>query len=167
MRTIDAQTFRNDDRYRRRVIDVRSPAEYRTCHVPGSENLPLDSVQAGHLPTLANGEILTVLCETGKRSGMACELLTAKLSGEVVTIEGGIRALAEAGVELRSESGVWSLERQVRVVAGALVFAGSLLSLWVPSFLVVPLFVGAGLVFAGVTDTCGMGMLLARMPWNR
>ena len=116
---------------------------------------------------LKEGEVLTVLCETGKRSGMACELLAAALPGEVATIEGGIRALAEAGVELRSEGRVWSLERQVRAVAGALVFVGSLLSLWVPGFLAVPLFVGAGLVFAGVTDTCGMAMLLARMPWNR
>ncbi len=167
MKTIDAQAFRNDDRYRRRVIDVRSPAEYRARHVPGSENLPLDKVQAGQLPVLKEGEVLTVLCETGKRSGMACELLAAKLLGEVATIEGGIRALAEAGVELRSEGGVWSLERQVRAVAGTLVFVGSLLSLWMPGFLAVPLFVGAGLVFAGVTDTCGMAMLLARMPWNR
>lgn len=167
MKTIDAQTFRDNDRYRRRVIDVRSPAEYRARHVPGSENLPLDTLQAGSLPAPGDGETLTLLCETGRRSGMACELLATRLPGEVVTIEGGIGALAEAGVGLRSEGGVWSLERQARVVAGALVFTGSLLSLWTPGFLIVPLLVGAGLVFAGVTDTCGMAMLLARMPWNR
>ncbi|MBK8103774.1 MAG: rhodanese-like domain-containing protein [Cellvibrionales bacterium] len=167
MKVIDAKTFQQDQRYRHRIIDVRSPAEFRANHVPGSENLPLDKVQAGILPTLNDGEVITLLCQSGKRSSAACELLTAKLGGNVVTIEGGIVALAQEGVVLEGSGRAWSLERQVRLVAGTLVFLGSLLSLLQPYFLAVPLFVGAGLMFAGITDTCGMAMLLARMPWNR
>lgn len=167
MKVIDAKTFLQEERYRRRVIDVRSPAEFRANHLPSSENLPLDKVQAGILPTLNEGEVITLLCQSGKRSSAACELLTAKLGGNVVTIEGGIVALAQQGVVLEGSGRAWSLERQVRLVAGTLVFLGSLLSLLQPYFLAVPLFVGAGLMFAGITDTCGMAMLLARMPWNR
>jgi hypothetical protein len=89
------------------------------------------------------------------------------LGDKVVTIDGGIIALAQEGVVLEGSGSAWSLERQVRLVAGALVFLGSFLSLLQPYFLAVPLFVGAGLMFAGITDTCGMAMLLARMPWNR
>jgi rhodanese-related sulfurtransferase len=84
-------------------------------------------------------------------------------------VEGGTSSWVEAGLPVERQSGnCISLERQVRIAAGTLVLAGTLLGLFWNRFLLgLPLFVGGGLVFAGITDTCGMGMLLARMPWNR
>jgi rhodanese-related sulfurtransferase len=85
----------------------------------------------------------------------------------VVNIAGGILACIEAGVPVVRGSKAMSLERQVRIAAGSLVLLSLVLSLVHPAFLGLAAFVGAGLVFAGITDTCGMGMLLARMPWNQ
>lgn len=85
-----------------------------------------------------------------------------------MSVEGGTLAWEGAGLPVVRGRRVISLERQVRIAAGALVVAGVLLGWLVhPAFLGLSAFVGAGLVFAGVTDTCGMGLLLARMPWNR
>ena len=60
------------------------------------------------------------------------------------------------------------MQRQVQIAAGGLAFSGTLLGLPLsPWFFVVPAFVGAGLVFAGLTGFCGMARLLRRAPWNR
>ena len=92
-----------------------------------------------------------------------------KLDGHprIVVVEGGTEAWVDSGLPVVRGKKAVSLERQVRIAAGALVLIGSILTLVNSYFLVLPAFVGAGLVFAGVTDTCGMGMLLAKMPWNQ
>jgi hypothetical protein len=82
-------------------------------------------------------------------------------------VEGGTLACVEAGVPVVRGRKAISLERQVRIAAGSLVLLGAGLSFVHPAFVGIAAFVGAGLVFAGVTDTCGMGMLIARMPWNQ
>ena len=85
-----------------------------------------------------------------------------------VVVEGGLQAWMDAGLPVIRGKNVMSLERQVRIAAGTLVFVGTILSVGLsPWWLILPGFVGAGLVFAGLTDTCGMGMLIAKMPWNR
>ncbi|MBO0696981.1 MAG: DUF2892 domain-containing protein, partial [Zavarzinella sp.] len=87
---------------------------------------------------------------------------------DVMNVEGGTAAWAAAGLPVVRGRKAVSLERQVRIAAGLLVVLGAVLGWLVhPAFVGLSAFVGAGLVFAGVTDTCGMGMLLARMPWNR
>ena len=153
------------------LIDVRMPAEFRALHVEFAHNCPLDQLDPKALMQLhsdATDEPLYLICQAGKRSQMACEeLLQAGLTN-VVSVEGGTQACEQAGFPMVRGKRTIGLERQVRIAAGSLVLIGILLGWLVhPVFFSLVVFVGAGLVFAGITDTCGMGLLLARMPWNR
>ena len=113
-------------------------------------------------------EPLYVICRSGIRGGQACEKLMKAGFLNAVNIEGGTLACVEAGLPVKRGKKVISLERQVRIAAGALVLLGAVLGWFVdPVFIGLSAFVGAGLVFAGISDTCGMGMILARMPWNQ
>jgi len=152
------------------LIDVRTPAEFRAVHVRGTRLEPLGALDAEHVragrPADAQGPCY-ILCKSGGRARKAADQLAGQ-GMDVAVVEGGIDACVAAGLPCERGQAVMSPERQVRIAAGALVFAGTLAGALVwPWFLVVPGFVGAGLVFAGVTDFCGMGLLLARMPWNR
>ncbi|HUG90784.1 MAG TPA: rhodanese-like domain-containing protein [Planctomycetaceae bacterium] len=151
------------------LIDVRTPAEFGEVHVDFARNVPLDALDPASFPHNGNGhEPLYVICRTGNRAAKACEKLAAAGRPNVVNVEGGTQAWADAGLPVVRGRKAMSLERQVRIAAGTLVLIGVLLGWFVhPWFLALSAFVGAGLVFAGVTDTCGMAMLLARMPWNR
>jgi rhodanese-related sulfurtransferase len=150
------------------VIDVRAGVEYEGEHVPGSRLVPLDrleqridDVRAAPVPRL-------LLCRSGGRAELARETLAALHVGGLTVVEGGIEAYARAGGELEKGRAVMSIERQVRVGAGVLVLIGLALGAFVhPAFLLLAAFIGAGQVFAGLTDWCGMGLLLARAPWNR
>lgn len=152
------------------LLDVRTPVEFREVHVPFARNVPLDRLDpaavAGQRPAPA-GEPLYVICKSGGRGQKACEkLLAAGVSA--VNVEGGTQAWADAGLPVVRGKKSISLERQVRIAAGSLVLLGAVLAWLVhPGFIGLSAFVGAGLLFAGLTNTCGMGMLLARMPWNR
>lgn len=109
-----------------------------------------------------------VICNSGNRSGKACEKFLAGGFDEVVNVEGGTKAWDEAGLPVKRGKKAVSLERQVRIAAGSLVLVGVILGFTVhPGFFGLSGFVGAGLLFAGITDTCAMGMLIAKMPWNR
>lgn len=152
-----------------RLIDVRTPGEYRAEAVIGAELHPLDVLDAQTF-TESHGadKPLYVLCQSGKRAQMAADKLSAAGLQNVLVVEGGTNAAKEAGVPTQSGKGTISIERQVRIAAGALVAIGSVAGLTVHAgFFAVPIFVGCGLVFAGVTDTCGMGMMLSKMPWNK
>jgi rhodanese-related sulfurtransferase len=148
-----------------RLIDVRTPIEFREVHVAGAINVPLDQLTPAQFAG-AEGEIYTI-CRSGARGGKACDQLSAAGIADVVNVEGGTLACVEAGLTVIRGAGVISLERQVRIAAGSLVVVGVLLGVLVhPYWLALSGFVGAGLVFAGVTNTCGMGLMLAKMPWN-
>jgi rhodanese-related sulfurtransferase len=153
------------------LIDVRTPVEYREVHVAFARNVPLDRLDPAAVQqqrTAPPGEPLYVICRSGSRGRQACEELVAAGCPNVVNVEGGTLAWAEAGLPVVRGKRAMSLERQVRIAAGSLVLLGTALGWLVhPAFTALSAFVGAGLVFAGVTDTCGMGRLLARMPWNR
>ncbi|MGJ8651886.1 MAG: rhodanese-like domain-containing protein [Opitutaceae bacterium] len=151
------------------VIDVRTPAEFNSVHVEGAELLPLDSFDAALLCEKHGHETpVYILCQSGKRATMAAQKLTTAGHQAVHVVEGGTVSAIEAGVAVIRGKGSISIERQVRIAAGTLVFTGTLLGLYVHGgFFGIPAFVGAGLVFAGITDTCGMGMMLAKMPWNQ
>lgn len=151
------------------VIDVRTPAEYDEVHAALARLTPLDSLNPEAIHRDRNPEEpLYVFCKSGNRARMACEKFVKAGFPNVVVVDGGVTAWAEAGLPVvRGERKVISLERQVRIAAGALVVLGVALGLTVHiAFVGLAAFVGAGLVFAGVTDTCGMAMVLAKMPWN-
>ncbi len=152
------------------LIDVRTPAEYRTMHVSAARHLPLGTLDASALKDDHNSNSdrpLYIVCQSGVRSRKACEALL-QAGVNAVNVEGGTPACEKVGIEVTRGKQVMSLERQVRIGAGALVAIGTLLGVLVsPWFLVVPGFVGCGLIFAGVTDFCGMGLVLAKMPWNK
>jgi rhodanese-related sulfurtransferase len=153
------------------LIDVRTPAEYREAHVEFARNVPLDQLRPKVFMQELQGSRdrpLYIVCRSGSRGRQACEKFLKAGFGNVINVEGGTVACEEAGLAIIRGKGSISLERQVRIAAGSLVLGGILLAWLVhPAFIGLSAFVGAGLVFSGVTDTCGMGMLLARMPWNR
>jgi rhodanese-related sulfurtransferase len=153
------------------LLDVRTPVEFAEVHVPQARSIPLDELNPKEL---AAGEIrkdqpVYLLCRSGQRATKAAEKFVKEGFSLPVVVEGGTLAWLDANLPVtRGTAKVISLERQVRIVAGALVFIGVVLGWLVhPGFLGLSAFVGAGLVFAGITDFCGMGLLLARMPWNK
>jgi rhodanese-related sulfurtransferase len=154
-----------------RLLDVRTPAEFREVHVPFAQNVPLDSLDPVAVRRSQGGEGDTpvyVICQSGGRGSNACAKLIAAGLAEAANVEGGTAAWLEAGLPVVRGQKTISLERQVRIAAGLLVFASAVLGYFVhPYWIGLSAFVGAGLAFAGITDTCGMGMLLARMPWNQ
>ena len=150
------------------LIDVRTPGEFAALHATEAQNIPLDLLEQTKLHEIAPAGRALFICQGGNRSKKACEQLSALPNFEAYSVIGGTAAWSAAGLPTIKGHGVISLERQVRIVAGLLVLLGTILGLTVHRyFLGVPLFVGAGLIFAGVTDFCGMAMMLARLPWNR
>ena len=153
------------------LIDVRTPVEFREVHVSFARNVPLDRLDLKALMNARNGAIqqpLYVICRSGNRANQACEKFVAAGFANIVNVAGGTLAWEQAGLPVTRGKKAISLERQVRIAAGLLVLIGAALGYFVNlHWIGLSAFVGAGLTFAGITDTCGMGMLLARMPWNR
>ena len=151
------------------LIDVRTPVEFREVHVAEARNLPLDRLTPAVADGVRKGDgDLYLVCHTGSRARQAGEQLQRDGIERVVIVEGGTQAWVEAGLPVVRGKQAMSLERQVRIAAGALVLLGCGLSVLVhPYLLGIAAFVGAGLLFAGITGFCGMGLLLARMPWNQ
>ena len=149
------------------LIDVRTPAEYQSIHADGSMNHPMESLNLAKIPLAKQGEI-HVICQSGGRSIKVCQKLEAAGFTNIANIEGGTSAWHAAGLPVVEGKKVMSLERQVRIAAGSLVVIGAAVGQFVhPGGFGLSAFIGVGLVFAGVTDTCGMGMMIAKMPWNR
>jgi rhodanese-related sulfurtransferase len=153
------------------LIDVRTPAEYRELHIAAARNVPLDRLDPATFMQERNrgrDTRLYVVCRAGNRGQQACEKFIAAGFTNVINVEGGTLACVECGLPVVRGKKAISLERQVRIAAGSFVLLGILLGWLVhPILFGMAAFVGAGLIFAGVTDTCGMGLLLARMPWNQ
>jgi rhodanese-related sulfurtransferase len=152
-----------------RLLDVRTPGEYEALHIPGAYNVPLDTLGEHAAGIRAHvDEPVVLVCQSGARARRAEEALRAAGMPQLHVLDGGINGWLAAGRPVRRGPERISLERQVRIVAGALAAAGGFLGLLAdPLFALLPAFVGSGLVFAGVTDTCTMGMLLAKLPYNR
>lgn len=150
-----------------RVLDVRTPAEFAAAHIPGSYNVPLDTLRE-HCDELRGSlESVVLVCQTGNRAAQAERVLgRAGLTG-VRVLDGGIAAWDAVGAPLNRGRVGWTLERQVRLVAGVLVLAGVLGGAVVPGLEWLAAAIGAGLTVAALTNTCLMGTLLARLPFNR
>lgn len=154
------------------LLDVRTPVEHAEIHVPGVHLVPPDQLDAAKLAS-ANGfakdQPLYIFCRTGNRAKQAAQKLAQGGYTQCSVVEGGTMAWAETGLPVNRGAGRFmSLERQVRIAAGGLVLADVLLAHFAhPAFLWFSGFIGAGLAFAGISNWCGRGMLLAKLPWNQ
>jgi rhodanese-related sulfurtransferase len=154
------------------LLDVRTPVEFAEIHVPQARNVPLNVIAPKALfrtGMLSKDEPVYLLCRSGTRAEMAAMKFSQAGFDNAVVVEGGTLAWKAAGLPLeRGKVRVISLERQVRIAAGLLVLTGLLLAYFLNRwFIGLSAFVGAGLVFAGITDFCGMALLLAKLPWNK
>jgi rhodanese-related sulfurtransferase len=152
------------------VIDVRTPAEFREVHASIARNVPLDSLDPQAI--LAHNQRapetpLYVLCKSGGRSKNACDKLVRAGCGNLVEVEGGTNAWEQAGLPVVRGKKMMSLERQVRTAAGCIILVSGILGFYYPLFIGVCAAMGAGLMFAGITGSCAMGMIMAKMPWNQ
>ncbi|GGK94034.1 sulfurtransferase [Sphaerisporangium melleum] len=150
------------------VVDVRTPAEFETAHIDGAINLPLDQVDA-HLRRIVSdaGGRMLLICQSGNRAERAHRALIGAGMTDVVILDGGMNAWIASGAPVDHGRPRWSLERQVRLVAGSIVFASVVAGLWIPAALIVAAVIGSGLTLAALTGTCAMGLLLAKLPYNR
>ena len=151
-----------------RMLDVRTGAEYQSVHIPGSYNVPLDALSS-HLVELAEGDNpLVVICQSGGRAGQACQRLTDSGDRSFLLLEGGMQAWQSAGGQVYTgTSNKWAMDRQVRFAAGSLIMMFAALSIVVPLARWLATAVGVGLFYSAVSNTCAMGNLLARLPYNR
>ncbi len=150
-----------------RILDVRTGSEFESVHIPGSFNVPLDLL-AEHVRDVAELDIPVVLvCQSGNRATTAQGKLDAAGKSNLRVLDGGIGAWLASGGEVNRGDERWSLERQVRAVAGGLVLGAIVASVPFPKARFVAGGIGGGLLFAALTNTCAMGNLLARLPYNR
>ena len=154
------------------LIDVRTPVEFAGVHANGAKNHPLDQLDPQSIMRSRVGDDpVYMICQMGGRSRKACEQFVAAGFPNVVNVEGGTALWQQQGLPVtKSDRPVMAMDRQVRIAAGSMVLLGIILASLLPTPLVglcVAGFIGAGLVFSGVTNTCGMATVLAAMPWNR
>jgi rhodanese-related sulfurtransferase len=151
-----------------RLLDVRTPSEFENGHINGAYNVPLDQLHEHANEIRAASGTVVLICQSGRRAQRAELLLQRAGMANVHVLDGGMNAWTDRRFAVHRIRRRVSLERQVRMVAGAIVATGAVAALTLsPLFAVVPLLIGTGLVFAGATDTCAMGMLLAKLPYNR
>ena len=152
------------------VIDVRTPFEFREFHLDIAQNIPLDKLNPDAVVRERKGrksEPLYIICRSGSRGLKACQKFIDCGHKYVINIEGGTLAASKSGLPMVNGKKAVSLDRQVRIAAGLIVFLGVILSWQIHhGFLLIPGLIGLGLTFSGVTDTCGMATLLSKMPCN-
>ena len=149
------------------LIDVRSPVEFEAMHIMGSYNIPLEKFKKYSKEISKLNKKITLVCRSGNRAKIAlkdlqCEGCDAKL------LEGGIVACKEDSYKFVKGKQKWDIERQVRFVAGSLVFAGFFLGTFAsPKFYILSGLIGFGLIITSITNSCLMGMLLMKLPYNK
>lgn len=164
------QLYRSGETDKVNILDVRTPVEYKEKHIEGSTLVPLDTINEKRIAELNkdHAEPLYVVCQSGNRAKNCIEKMHRIGVDNAVLVEGGIQSWENESLPLNRGKEMISLERQVRITAGSFICAGSILA-WLihPVWMALPAFMGAGLVFAGITNSCGLGLMLARMPWNK
>lgn len=169
LQEIDARTLKQwIEHHSVTLVDVREPAEYAIERIPGAKLHPLSQFHPERVQP-PSGQKLVLYCQSGNRSTKAAQQCLEAGFTSVIHLRGGIPSWKSAGYGVeKSQNAPISLFRQVQIVAGSLVFLGTILGVLVsPYFLILSGFVGAGLVFAGATNTCAMGLLLAKLPYNQ
>lgn len=154
------------------LIDVRTPMEFQEVRAVAARNIPLDKLDPHSEMENRNGaedQPVYVICKGGTRGAKAQQKFIDAGFTNVINVEGGTEAWVAAGLPVVRGKKVMSLERQVRIAAGFIVFIGAVAAIATGNVYLagIPAFVGAGLMFAGITDSCAMGMLIAMMPWNQ
>lgn len=151
-----------------RVLDVRTPGEFETVHIGGSYNVPLDLLRV-HRDDIARhlDEDVVLVCRSGQRAAQAEEALRGVGLPNLHILDGGMTAWESRGLAVNRGRERWELERQVRLVAGSIVLSSVLASVAAPKLKWVAAGIGGGLTFAAVSNTCAMGMILAKLPYNR
>lgn len=152
-----------------RIIDVRTPGEFDSAHIPGSYNVPLDTL-GEHSSELSRHleQPVVLVCRTGVRARRAESALAETGMTNIHLLDGGMVAWETSGGEIRQGAERWEIERQVRLVAGTLVCLGGLGALLGISILIwIPILLGGGLAGAAITDSCIMGRLLMKLPYNQ
>ena len=151
-----------------RLLDVRTPGEFETAHIPGAYNVPLDVLRE-HRDEIRQhlDEEVVLVCRSGQRAAQAEESLRQVGLSNVHILDGGMTAWEGDGYGVNRGAQRWELERQVRLVAGSIVLGSVLGSLVVPRLKWLAAGIGGGLTFAAVSNTCAMGMMLAKLPYNR
>ena len=153
------------------LVDVRTPGEFNAVHAEGAFLCPLDALiprQLAQQLGLSSTAPAALLCAAGNRAKKASEKFLAEGIPYCIVVEGGTQAWEAAGLSVIKGKGVISIDRQVRIGAGSLILTGVLLGYFIHAgWYFLSGFIGCGLIFAGITDWCGMGLLLAKMPWNQ
>ncbi|MEV7568832.1 rhodanese-like domain-containing protein [Streptomyces tanashiensis] len=151
-----------------RLLDVRTPGEFRTAHIPGSYNVPLDTLREHRTELLTHlDEDVVLVCRSGARAAQAEKALADAGLPHLRVLEGGIIAWESAGAPVDRGPERWDMERQVRLVAGSVVLATGLIGVFVPGAHLVGTAIGAGLTYAALSNSCAMGVLLSKLPYNR
>ncbi len=165
--TSDLHRLRSDDPGIR-ILDVRTGGEFETAHIPGSYNVPLDTL-AEHARDLANvSHPVVLVCQSGARATQAHAKLESAGKGGLHILEGGMAAWESSGGDVtRGENERWAMDRQVRLVAGSLTLTGILASLVFPPAKWFAGAIGAGLTFSAVSNTCAMARVLGKLPYNK
>ena len=179
IKTISAEALNYIDPNHEIILDVRTPIEHAEKYIGLTHaHVPLDNLNPTNFIMrhgLDSDSTILILCRSGNRASQAAEKFITQGYQNVKVIEGGIIACENYGYDLKGNhvtlegkvKGPLSLERQIRIVAGLFVAIGAILGLFLNSaFMFIPLFVGCGLIFAGVTDRCGMALILTKAPWN-
>ena len=152
------------------VLDVRTPMEFQECHAVIAKSVPLDQLDPKRVlrdSSAQAGKPIYLLCKSGARAAKAAEKFLSSGFANAIVVEGGTEAWVAAGLPVVRGRKVMSLERQVRIAVGSLTLLFALLALFVhPYFAGGCAFFGAGLTFAGITDWCGLGIVLSKCPWN-
>ncbi|HZQ13108.1 MAG TPA: rhodanese family protein [Pseudolabrys sp.] len=150
------------------LVDIREADEHAREHIPGARHHALSRIDT-ESPVRDGDSILVFHCRSGARTRSNAPKLAAAARCETYILEGGLDAWKKAGLPVKLDrSQPIDIMRQVQIAAGSLILIGAALGFWLaPGFYALSAFVGAGLLFAGVTGFCGMAHLLALMPWNR
>jgi rhodanese-related sulfurtransferase len=169
LNTIDAQTLQelvNEDKII--LIDVREPSEYSGERIEGAKLVPLSGFSADKIPQNTDKPVV-LYCQSDNRSGEAARKLLYAGFEEVTHLEGGLNHWKQQGLPTQvNKNAPISIMRQVQIIAGSLILTGTLLGAFVsPKWLFLTGFVGGGLLFAGVSNTCMMATLLAKLPYNQ
>ncbi|MFE4312404.1 rhodanese-like domain-containing protein [Streptomyces sp. NPDC056891] len=151
-----------------RLLDVRTPGEFRAVHIPGSYNVPLDTLREHRAELLSHlEEDVVLVCRSGARAAQAEQALAGAGLPNLRVLDGGVNAWEAAGAPVNRGPERWDMERQVRLVAGSVVLTTGLVGVLVPGVHLIGTAIGAGLAYAALSNSCMMGVLLSKLPYNR